>query len=243
MKNLIIMKKLALVLVLVLMVGSLFSQNKFPLIGAVAPSFEANTTNGMLTFPDDFGDSWKILFSHPRDFTPVCTSEALELARMQDEFEELNTRVAIISTDDVKQHERWKESIESIEEGLDIRFPIIDDFGSDVSRKYGMVHQEEGELANVKDVRGVFFIDPDNIIQAIIFYPMKVGRNMKEVKRALIALQSVTPHRSAPVNWNPGDDFLVNHSPYLDPQLEGDSVLISEQYYNIGIMWYKRSNN
>lgn len=236
------MKRFILTFVcLAFLIGTVFSQeNSIPLIGSKAPTFKANSTNGEINFPEDFGKNWKILFSHPRDFTPVCSSEFLQLARMQEEFDSLGVKIAIISIDDISQHERWKRSIEAIEqEGIKpvkVNFPLIDDLKSTCSRLYGMVHEKS---KNVKDVRGVFFIDPDNIIQAIIFYPMKVGRNMEEVKRAIIALQTVNAHVSTPVNWKPGDDLLMPASPHLNPLLSNTEIRAN--YYNIGpIMWFKK---
>jgi peroxiredoxin 2/4 len=238
-------KRLLFMLVLFLSATSGWSQksgeNRIPLIGEKAPAFTAETTNGLLNFPADFGKNWKILFSHPRDFTPVCTSEVLQLSRMQEEFDELGVKIAIISTDQVSEHFKWKKSIEEIEvagkDPVQIRFPFIDDSKTEVSRLYGMVHEES---TNVKDVRGVFIIDADNVIQTILFYPMKVGRNMEEIKRTVEALQTVNAHVSTPVNWKPGDDVLVPVSPYLNPELK-DTTDIMKQYYKIGtVMWYKK---
>ncbi len=235
------MKTLSLIISAVFCALTIWSQNTIPLIGDKAPSFEANTTTGKLIFPDDFGNNWKILFSHPRDFTPVCSSEIFQLAQMQEDFAALGVKVAIISTDDITTHQRWKKSIEDIDQDgikpVTIDFPLIDDFNSNISRMYGMIHKENG---NVKDVRGVFIIDPNNTIEAIVFYPMKVGRNMEEIKRAIIALQTVNTHESTPVNWKPGDDMLMAASPHLNPSLT-DSTEIRRLYYNVGpIMWYKR---
>lgn len=214
---------------------------RIPLIGEKAPAFTAETTNGLLNFPADFGRNWKILFSHPRNFTPVCTSEVLQLGRMQETFEELGVSIAIISVDHLSDHFRWKKSLEEInqegKEPVKIRFPFIDDFKTKVSRSYGMV-LENG--TDVKDVRGVFIINPDNIIQAIIFYPLQMGRNMDEIVRAVVALQTANSHIFTPVNWNPGDDVLSRASPYLDPALK-DSAEITKFYYKVGeVMWYKR---
>jgi peroxiredoxin 2/4 len=238
-------KRLSMLVVLFFSATLVWSQkpgeNRIPLIGEKAPAFTAQTTNGLLNFPDDFGKNWKILFSHPRDFTPVCTSEVLQLSRMQDEFEALGVKIAVISTDQVSEHFRWKQSIEDIKQpGKDpvrISFPFIDDCKVEASRLYGMVLEDD---KNVKDVRGVFIIDPDNIIQTILFYPMKVGRNMEEIKRTVEALQTVNAHVSTPVNWKPGDDVLIPASPYLNPGIK-DTTEILKQYYNIGtVMWYKK---
>ncbi len=235
---------LIIAVLLILQAYAVQAQDKasgVPLIGSKAPSFSAASTEGILHFPEDFGRSWKILFSHPRDFTAVCTSEVLELAHMQEEFESLGVKFAIVSNDDVVTHEKWKESIESImkpeDKAAGIRFPLVADTQREISSLYGMIHQESRD---VRYVRGVFIIDPGNIIQAISFYPMQVGRNLEEVIRTVQALQTADAHGSTPVNWKPGDDLLLPASPYLNPAVKADSLL-TEQYYNLGgILWYKK---
>jgi peroxiredoxin (alkyl hydroperoxide reductase subunit C) len=239
-------KKILFLPVLVLIALVSWSQNKttgVPLIGSKAPSFTAESTEGLIRFPDDFGKNWKILFSHPRDFTPVCTSEVMELARMQEEFEALGVKIAVVSSDDVAQHNKWKKSIEDFfaenNEKLQINFPFIDDHMTAVSDLYGMIHEK---TRDVRYVRGVFIINPENIIEAITFYPMKVGRNMDEVKRSVEALQTVNSHLSAPVNWRPGEDLLLPASPYLIPGNENQTGL-NELYYQKGnLLWYKKNH-
>lgn len=220
------------------------SQNIIPLIGNDAPSFEAKTTKGKLEFPHDFGKSWKILLSHPKDFTPVCTSEILELARMQEEFQNLNVKIAIISTDDLLSHQQWVQSMEDIlleENGSPkIDFPLIDDSKAKISNKYGMLHA----WGNTKrDVRGVFVVDPDNKIQAINFYPLNIGRNMVEIKRLIVALQySKQENVLTPVNWRVGDDVLMPYMPNINPELSSN-VESENDYYKVGInLWYKKGN-
>lgn len=218
------------------------TENRIPLIGEKAPVFSAESTNGLLNFPADFGRNWKILFSHPRNFTPVCTSEVYELSQMQNEFDDLGVKLAIISTDHLSDNIRWKKSIEEIIQAdrkpVEIRFPFIDDSRVEASRLYGMVLEEGNE---VKNVRGVFIIDPNDVIQSILFYPVKVGRNMEEIKRAVIALQTVNAHVFTPVNWRPGGDILVPESPYLNPAIK-DTTEISNHYYRVGsVMWYKKA--
>ena len=257
------MKTMGLFFIALLFVLNARAQDRIPLAGETAPSFTANTTIGELTFPEDFGKNWKILFSHPRDFTPVCTSEVLQLARMQKEFESLGVKFAVISTDDVSQHLKWKKSIEEIrQEGFDpvtINFPLIDDSQVIASRLYGMINEKENSgdsedswlyglrksengSADVKTSRGVFIIDPDNIIKAYFFYPMNVGRNFEEIKRTVNALQTATNHVLIPANWQPGFDVLRRASPYLDPVLNKKDDL-SKKYYNVGtVMWYERMN-
>ena len=227
-----------------LFAGSSFSQSssEIPLIGSKAPSFAANSTNGKLEFPNDFGKSWKILFSHPQDFTPVCSSELIELSHLQGEFDKLNVKLAIISTDNVETHNLWKAHLEEIDyqgRGTQkINFPIIDDQSKTGSRLYGMLHEP---VSTNKDVRGVFIIDPDNVVRAINFYPMQVGRNMNEIVRMIEALQTVDQEKVlTPANWKKGDDVMVPYYPYTREQLAAKPELKNE-YYSMGNrMWFKK---
>ncbi len=208
------MKNSIILLLLMCFTAIVCAQNEsaIPLIGEVAPSFKSNSTNGSIHFPDDFGRSWKILLSHPKDFTPVCSSEIIELAHMQDEFTALNTRIAVLSTDEVSRHTAWKAALEELmllkNEPEKIEFPLIDDKDYVISRRYGMLHEQ---VSTTRDVRGVFIIDPDNFIRAVLFYPMEVGRNFDEIKRSIIALQTTVKYTDVltPANWEPGCDVLV----------------------------------
>lgn len=241
-----IMKKLfATTLFLVVICAMLFSQsNKIPLIGAKAPSFTAESTNGQITFPDDFGKKWKILFSHPQDFTPVCSSELSELAYMQSDFKKLNAQIAVISADNLEEHKRWKTWLESIDykgRGKQvIEFPLIDDQTYFASKQYGMLHEP---TSTNKDIRGVYIIDPNNIVRSINFYPMQVGRNMQEIERILMALQIADQQMVfTPANWRNGDDVIVPHYPYTVEELAADPE-ISDEFYNVGgYMWFKKEN-
>jgi peroxiredoxin 2/4 len=236
------MKKISLISALVACTFAAWSQNNIPLLGLTAPSFTAETTNGKLEFPKDFGTSWKMLFSHPKDFTPVCTSEILALAKMQDEFDELGVKIAIISVDDLSSHNAWKQYMEGIllesKDSVKINFPFIADNGGRVSDKYGMLHAWENET---RDVRGVFIINPENIIQSISFYPNNIGRNMEEIKRVIVALQTSEKEQvMTPANWKYGDDVLMKNQPYSESELLENPDL-KNQYYKVGInMWYKR---
>lgn len=221
------MKKFASILfVLILSLGYVIAQPKttIPHLGSKAPSFTAETTEGKLKFPEDFGDSWKILFSHPKDFTPVCSSELLELAHEQKNFESMDVKVAAISTDILNQHYDWKRALEEVEykgrQPVEIKFPLISDPDYEVSGMYGMLQTRESVSQNI---RGVYIIDPDNRIRSIQFYPNEVGRNMEEVKRTLKALQTtyMVKNRVTPANWQPGDDLIV-------------PVLTQEEKENIG---------
>jgi len=233
---------------LLLCSGNLWSQNKttanIPMIGDDAPSFTAETTSGLLNFPGDYGRNWKIIFSHPRDFTPVCSSEILTLAHMQDEFAKLNVKLVIVSTDTLEKHFLWKQDLESLaykdNAPVKINFPLVDDNRLFVSKAYGMLHMP---VSTTKDVRGVFIINPQNKIEAIYFYPMNIGRNMEEIKRTVIALQTAGTGKDrflTPANWQVGDDLLVPQFPYTDKQLQANPDL-KYAYYNVGsFMWFKK---
>lgn len=189
------------------------SQPRIPLIGEKAPGFTGTSTNGVINFPEDFGKNWKMLFSHPQDFTPVCTSELLELAAMQEDFKELGVDIIVISTDKLNDHHSWVDAMEEIEfkgrEPVKINFPLVDDHKVKISYKYGMVHEYR---LTKRDVRGVFIIDSDNIIRSLQFYPMEIGRNLHEIKRTIIALQTSDKNDVfTPANWEPGNDVLLYH--------------------------------
>jgi peroxiredoxin 2/4 len=242
---LIIMKKnFASLVMAVFIIGNVVArENKIPLIGSEAPSFKARSTNGEITFPENFGDSWKILFSHPQDFTPVCTSELLEMAFLQSDFEKLGVKVAVISVDKLDTHHSWKAHLEDMDyksRGKQkISFPIIEDPKAMVSEQYGMLHEQAGTS---RDIRGVFIIDPRNIIRSVNFYPMEVGRNMEEIKRLVVALQlSDKENVITPANWKNGEDVLIPHFPYTAEQLSANPE-IKNDYYNMGgQLWFKKS--
>jgi peroxiredoxin (alkyl hydroperoxide reductase subunit C) len=213
------MKKFSLFIILLLSVTQLWAQEikntRIPVIGEQAPSFNASTTNGIINFPSDFGRKWKILFSHPADYTPVCSSEILELAYLQDDFEKLNVKLLVVSTDSLETHVQWKKALEGLSykgrAPVKINIPLADDKKFLVSKQYGMIHAGS---SSTKDVRGVFIIDPNNVVQAIIYYPMSVGRNMDEIKRTVIALQTVADGKfSTPANWQKGNDVILKVKP------------------------------
>ena len=202
----------------------------------------ANSTDGKITFPEDFGSSWKILFSHPQDFTPVCSSELLELAFMEKDFEKLGVKMAVISTDDVAQHKLWVKHLEELDykgRGTqDINFPLFEDTKGETSRTYGMLHEP---TSTSKDIRGVFIIDGENIVRSINFYPMEVGRNMVEIERILVALQTTDKTKVlTPANWNDGEDVMVPHFPYTKEQL-AENPELEDEFYSVGNrMWFKK---
>lgn len=183
-----------------------------PRIGDKAPSFKAVTTQGEINFPEDYAGSWVILFSHPADFTPVCTTEFMTFASMQSEFEKLNCKLVGLSIDSLYGHIAWLRTIkEKIEykgmKNVEVTFPVIEDITMEVAKKYGML--QPGESAT-KAVRAVFVIDPNGVIRAIIYYPLSVGRNFDEIYRLLVALQTTDAFGVAtPADWRPGDDVIV----------------------------------
>lgn len=183
-----------------------------PRIGDKAPSFKAATTCGEINFPEDYNGKWKILFSHPADFTPVCTSEFIMFASMDDEFKALNCQLVGLSVDGLYSHIAWLRTIkEKIEfkghKNVEVKFPLVEDITMEVAHKYGMIQPGE---SSTKAVRAVFYIDPDNIIRAIIYYPLVLGRNFDEIKRVLIGLQTADKYKVAlPADWRPGDDIIV----------------------------------
>jgi len=207
------MTKLKITFVILTLCAVTFAQNEpgIPLIGEEAPKFKAESTKGAINFPKDFGTNWKLLVSHPQDFTPVCSSELLELAYMQEDFRDLNVDIIVISTDALYQHFNWKERIEQItyknREPVEINFHMVEDKKTSIAYKYGMLHYR---VSTTEYVRGVFVVDPDNIVRLIQFYPMEIGRNMVEIKRAIMALQTNEKDGVlTPANWEPGDDVLL----------------------------------
>ena len=183
-----------------------------PRIGDKAPEFQAVTTQGDINFPADYKGDWVILFSHPADFTPVCTSEFMTFATMEDKFLNANCKLVGLSIDGLYSHIAWLRSIkEKIEykgmKDVEVKFPLIEDITMEVANKYGMVQPNED---TTKAVRAVFFIDPKGIIRAIIYYPLSLGRNFDELLRVIDSLQLTAYHKVAtPANWNNGDDCVI----------------------------------
>ncbi|PID94386.1 MAG: peroxiredoxin [Bacteroidetes bacterium] len=183
-----------------------------PRIGDPAPQFNAVTTQGEINFPSDYKGSWVILFSHPADFTPVCTSEFMTFATMEEKFAEANTQLVGLSIDGLYSHIAWLRTIkEKIEyrgmKNVAVNFPLIEDITMEVAQKYGMIQPNED---STKAVRAVFVIDPQGIIRTIIYYPLSLGRNFDELYRVVIALQTADKFQVAtPADWRPGDDVIV----------------------------------
>ncbi|MBN2540603.1 MAG: peroxiredoxin [Bacilli bacterium] len=182
-----------------------------PLIGDAAPSFIATTTQGQINFPHDYEGKWVILFSHPADFTPVCTTEFMTFASMMDDFKALNTELVGLSVDSLYAHIAWLRKINELEwnghKNLEVTFPLIEDIRMDVARKYGMIQPNQ---SNTQAVRAVFVIDPKGIIRTILYYPLSTGRNFDEIKRIIQALQKADSDSVAtPADWRPGDDVII----------------------------------
>lgn len=183
-----------------------------PLIGDDAPSFKAETTMGPINFPRDYKGKWVVLFSHPADFTPVCTTEFMTFASMQEEFRELNTELIGLSIDSIYAHIAWLRTIkEKIQyrgmKDVEINFPVIADLKMDVAKKFGMV---QPNASDTQAVRAVFIMDTKAKVRAILYYPLSNGRNMDEIKRLVIAMQkSDSEEIATPANWQPGDDVII----------------------------------
>lgn len=184
---------------------------RMPLINDDAPSFRANTTQGEIHFPADYKGKWVILFSHPADFTPVCTTEFMTFASMIDDFKALNTELIGLSVDSLYSHIAWLRKIQTMSwKGIrkpEVTFPVIDDISMEIAKMYGMI---QPNVSTTQAVRSVFFIDPKGKIRAMIYYPQSLGRNFEEIKRVIIALQTADAQNCAtPANWKPGDDVIM----------------------------------
>lgn len=184
---------------------------RMPLIGDAAPAFEAITTQGVIKFPEDYKGKWTILFSHPADFTPVCTTEFMTFASMIDEFKALNTELIGLSVDSLYAHIAWLRKIQELEwnglKNINVTFPLIEDIKMEVASKYGMIQPNS---STTQAVRAVFIIDPNSKIRAVLYYPLSTGRNFSEIKRLIIALQKADSDGVAtPADWKEGDDVIV----------------------------------
>jgi alkyl hydroperoxide reductase subunit AhpC len=184
-------------------------------IGDKAPDFEAQTTEGKIKFHDWIGDKWAVLFSHPKDFTPVCTTELGRMAKLKPEFDKRNTKIIGLSVDPVDRHAEWAKDIEETQ-GTKPNFPMIGDTDLAISKAWGMLPGDAGAssegrtAANNQTVRNVYIIGPDKQIKLVISYPMTTGRNFDEVLRVLDSLQLTAAHKVAtPVDWKHGDDVII----------------------------------
>ena len=192
-------------------VGEIPPAPRLPLLGDTAPAFSAQSTQGPVNFPEDYRDKWVILFSHPADFTPVCTTEFMAFATMEPQFNQLGCKLIGLSVDSNFSHIAWLRTIRGVQykdmKNVDVTFPLLEDVRMDVARKYGMI---QPNASTTQAVRAVFIIDPAQKIRAFLYYPLTTGRNVDEILRLLIALQTSDRHKvSTPVNWTPGDDVIV----------------------------------
>ena len=185
---------------------------RLPLIGEKAPAFTAESTQGPIRFPEDFAGKWVVFFSHPADFTPVCTTEFMTFASMQPEFEKLDCKLLGLSIDSTYSHIAWLRTIkEKIAykgmRDVEVNFPVLSDLTMEVAKAFGMV---QPAASTTQAVRAVFVIDPDAVVRAILYYPLANGRNIDEIMRLVVALQLSDQHKVAtPANWQPGDDVIV----------------------------------
>lgn len=190
---------------------------RMPMIGDLAPDFEAVTTHGKLKLSDYAKDAWVVMFSHPADFTPVCTTEMSGFAERKAEFDAMNTKLIGLSIDSIHSHLAWVDNVRK-NTGVYFDFPIIADIDMKVSKLYGMLQPNEAETAAV---RAVYFIDPNGKIRLIMYYPLNVGRNMDEIIRVLKALQTSDKHGVAmPLDWKPGDKVIVPPPANLEAMAE-----------------------
>ena len=175
-------------------------------LGEIAPNFTQDSTAGVITFHDYLGDSWGVLFSHPKDFTPVCTTELGTVAKLKDEFERRNVKVAALSVDSRESHERWVKDINETQQTT-VTFPIIADEDRSVAEAYGMIHPE---ALTTQTVRSVFIIDPNKKVRLTLTYPAPTGRNFDEILRTIDGLQLTDHHSVAtPANWTNGADVII----------------------------------
>ncbi|MCR5292084.1 MAG: peroxiredoxin [Eubacterium sp.] len=210
-----------------------------PTIGEKAPSFRSITTKGKINFPEDYKGRWVVFFSHPADFTPVCTTEFIALSKRYEEFKEMNTDLLGLSIDSLHSHLAWAKNIEQIDwkgEGkVIVPFPIVADISMNVAKMYGMLQA----VASTQTVRAVFIIDPESIVRAILYYPMSTGRNIDEIKRVVLSLQKHDAENvNTPADWQPGDDVLMGSPLTLEDAAErirdkGEEIIPYEWYLTV----------
>ena len=218
---------------------------RMPLIGDEAPSFKAITTQGEITFPRDYKGKWVIFFSHPADFTPVCTTEFMTFGAMMEEFKAINTELVGLSVDSLYAHIAWLRKIQELEwqdkKKIEVKFPLIEDIKMEISKKYGMLQPEQ---STTQAVRAVFIIDPKGIIRTILYYPISTGRNIAEIKRIILALQKADQDACAtPANWQPGDDVIVPTAGSCGVAKERVSSKDPNQYCLDWFMCFRRETN
>ena len=212
---------------------------RLPLIGDKAPEFTALTTNGKVNFPEDYKGKWVLFFSHPSDFTPVCTTEFMTLASMKEEFAAMNVELLGLSVDSLYSHIAWVRAIESYEwkgmKNIKIDFPVIADLNTKVSTLYGML---QPNVSSTQAVRAVFVIDPEGIIRSIVYYPLTTGRNFDEIKRMIQALQKADEaHCSTPADWRPGDVVIISAPVTCEAAAAGMASEAEDEY---ALDWFLR---
>ena len=212
---------------------------RLPLIGDKAPEFTALTTNGKVNFPEDYKGKWVLFFSHPSDFTPVCTTEFMTLASMKEEFAAMNVELLGLSVDSLYSHIAWVRAIESYEwkgmKNIKIDCPVIADLNTKVSTLYGML---QPNVSSTQAVRAVFVIDPEGIIRSIVYYPLTTGRNFDEIKRMIQALQKADEaHCSTPADWRPGDDVIISAPVTCEAAAAGMASEAEDEY---ALDWFLR---
>ena len=220
------------------------AQYTMPLIGDPAPGFKAVTTQGEINFPEDYIGKWVILFSHPADFTPVCTTEFMTFASMEEEFKAMNTELVGLSVDSLYSHIAWLRKIQELEwkdkKHIEVKFPLIEDIRMEVANKYGMIQPGQ---SNTQAVRAVFVIDPEGKIRLILYYPLTTGRNFDEIKRVIQALQkSDSDGVATPADWRPGDDVIVPTAGSCGVAKERMEDQGDDQYCLDWFMCFRREN-
>jgi len=220
------------------------AQYTMPLIGDLAPGFKAVTTQGEINFPEDYIGKWVILFSHPADFTPVCTTEFMTFASMEEEFKAMNTELVGLSVDSLYSHIAWLRKIQELEwkdkKHIEVKFPLIEDIRMEVANKYGMIQPGQ---SNTQAVRAVFVIDPEGKIRLILYYPLTTGRNFDEIKRVIQALQkSDSDGVATPADWRPGDDVIVPTAGSCGVAKERMEDQSDDQYCLDWFMCFRREN-
>lgn len=220
-------------------------RNTMPLIGEPAPAFDAVTTQGDIHFPADYKGKWVILFSHPADFTPVCTTEFMTFGSMLEEFKAINTELIGLSVDSLYSHIAWLRKIRELEwngkKNIDVTFPLIEDIRMTIAKQYGMI---QPGASNTQAVRAVFVIDPNAKIRAILYYPLSTGRNFDEIKRIVLALQKADAEQCAtPADWRPGDDVIVPAAGSCGTAKERMENQTDDQYCLDWFLCFRREKN
>lgn len=215
-----------------------------PLIGDMAPAFHGTTTQGEIKFPQDYCGSWVILFSHPADFTPVCTTEFMTFAYEMNAFKALNTELIGLSIDSLYSHIAWLRKIKELVwkdiKHIEVTFPLIADISMEIAKKYGMLHPNNSTTATV---RSVFIIDPNGVIRTILYYPATTGRNIEELKRIIIALQTADCDNIAtPANWMPGDDVILPPPGTCGAAMERVDQAYENQYCLDWFLCFRQTN-